>query len=63
MRSPTDLGVSNDATPARLPSKKNCDSPRVKLLEGSGAKSGMLSPTDDRRSPGRAANAWSTACR
>ena len=63
IRSPTAFGVSNDATPGRLPSKKYSDSPRVKLFAGSGVKSGTLSPTDERRSAGRAASTSSRARR
>ena len=62
-RSPMAFGVSNDATPGRLPSRKYSESPRVKLFEGSGVKSGVLSPTDARRHSGRAASASSTARR
>lgn len=61
--SPTDFGVSNDATPALRPAKKYSEAPRVKLLAGSGRKSGRLTPTDERRSCGRAASASSTARR
>ena len=61
--SPTAFGVSNDATPGRFPAKKYSDSPRVKLFEGSGVKSGTLSPADDRTNPGRTASASSTARR
>lgn len=61
--SPTAFGVSNDATPERFPAKKYSDSPRVKLFDGSGVKSGTLSPTDDRTNPGRTASASSTARR
>lgn len=61
--SPTDLGVSNDATPGRRPAKKYSDSPRVKLLAGSGSKSGTLVPAEARTKPARTAIAASTARR
>ena len=58
--SPTDLGVSNDATPADRPIRKYSDSPRVKLFAGSGVKSSRVSPTDARRQSPREAIASSS---
>ncbi len=61
--SPTAFGVSNEASPALRPSKRNSDSPRVKLFDGSGTKSGTERPAEARRRWGRSASSRSRAAR